>query len=191
MTGLFQNRVYPPLEFGSSPNVANHEANAKFNDYEKIGRLIVEWAQAEEEDRPQDITELQTAIGNHIQIDPKFTKLRFEQGDDSLPNDYELVIRLPPKGQVSESEARIILNSDLATQIAELNQQLLTAVPAAQQAIRDQIATLESEMFEGSYDIPPLYQDFLVVNQDDSGKPISEIRKFYSRVADYTMRSCR
>ena len=99
-------RRFPPLQFGSGEN----EESARFSDYEYVGRKIVEWAQNGPDSWPKNIDELRAALDGHMTIPDVFKRLTITQGDDDREADYELVLRLPPRGQVTESER--IVQSD-------------------------------------------------------------------------------
>jgi hypothetical protein len=139
---LFTNRVFPPFAFGQQAD----EGDAELQNYVDIGKLIVEWAK-DPSKRPADMEAFRKAVGNNMLIHPKYTRLRIEQADDN-DTDLEFVLRLPPKGQVTESEERV------------------ANAPVGH-----------------GYPLPNLYDVLPGLNRP--------LEAFYSRVADYTMRSCR
>jgi hypothetical protein len=139
---LFKDRKFPPFAFGQQAD----EKDAELRNYVDIGKLIVEWAK-DPSKRPADMTAFRAAVGDNMLIHPKYTRLRIEQADDN-DTDLEFVLRLPPKGQVTESEDRV-----------------KDAQPGQ------------------AYPLPNLYAVLPGLN--------SPLDAFYSRIADYTMRSCR
>lgn len=93
-------RKYPPLEFG--PN--NDETAARFIDYEEVGKKLVEWATGSPANWPKTMDELRAALGPHATFPPQVTRLTVVQSHDNEEgHDYEFILRLPAKGQVSES----------------------------------------------------------------------------------------
>ncbi|WP_095491108.1 hypothetical protein [Mesorhizobium temperatum] len=146
------DRKYPPVQFG----IDGDETGAIFKDYEAVGKKLVEWAQQGRESWPKTIDELRVAFKDLLTIPDVFKRLRVEQGDDATEGDYELVLRLPPKGQVTESEQIVKASVD-----------------------------------DDVYPLPPLYKDFEPGGRDEDKRVITQLRFFYARVGDYTMRSCR
>ncbi|TIP75577.1 MAG: hypothetical protein E5X53_01930 [Mesorhizobium sp.] len=145
-------RKYPPIQFG----IDGDETSAIFKDYEAVGKKLVEWAQQGEDSWPKTIDELRVAFKDLLTIPDVFKRLRVEQGDDGTEGDYELVLRLPPKGQVTESEQIV-----------------------------------KAKVDEDVYPLPALYTEFEPGGRDEDKKVITQLRFFYARVADYTMRGCR
>ncbi|RWN02217.1 MAG: hypothetical protein EOR84_05115 [Mesorhizobium sp.] len=144
------DRKYPPVQFG----IDGDEASAIFKDYEAVGKKLVEWAQ--QDNAPETIDELRLAFKDLLTIPDVFKSLRVVQGNDRTEGDYEFLLRLPPKGQVTESE------------------QIVTA------SVGDDV-----------YPLPPLYTDYEPGGRDEDQNVITQLRFFYARVADYTMRGCR
>ncbi|MES0166656.1 hypothetical protein NKJ87_11710 [Mesorhizobium sp. M0027] len=147
------DRKYPPIQFGRRGD----ETGAIFKDYEAVGKKLVEWAQQDDEDSwPKTIDELREAFKDLLTIPDVFKTLTVVRGDDHIEDNYEFLLRLPPKGQVTESE-----------QIVK--------------------AKVEDDV----YPLPALYKDFEPGGRDEDKRVITQLRFFYARVADYTMRGCR
>ena len=102
-------RVYPPIQFGKTGD----EANAEFTDYEYVGRKIVGWAQAPAT-CPKTIEDLRAALQGHLTIPATVKTLKVVQGTDDDSKSTEFILRLPPKGQVSETE-KIVSDSPNST----------------------------------------------------------------------------
>ncbi|MBP1861549.1 hypothetical protein [Rhizobium herbae] len=99
---LFNNRNFPPFAFGRQID----ETDAVLADYVAIGKLIVEWAK-NPQSAPTTMAELRSKVGAFMTIDAKYTRFRIEQADSDTAEGLEFVLRLPPAGQVAESEGRV------------------------------------------------------------------------------------
>ncbi|WP_417684023.1 hypothetical protein [Roseibium sp.] len=149
-TKLSTDRKFPPFAFGPT----QHELDASFDNYRDVGQLVFEWATGARP-WPENMAAFRKAVGKNMYVPPEYERLRIVQADNgsvqSEPgsNGLEFVLRLPPKGQVSESAK--IIRSGLS-----------------------------------EYPLPRLYSMFL---QEGHGFPAESV--FFSRIADYTMRSCR
>jgi len=149
-TTLTSNRKFPPFAFGTTPD----EMNVAFSDYVAVGQLVFDWATGAKA-WPESMADFRAQIGTSMHIPAEYERLRIVQADNPSvqcecgSNGLEFVLRLPPKGQVSESQQ--IVANDLQ-----------------------------------GYPLPRLYTLFL---QD--GHAFAREEVFLSRIADYTMRSCR
>ncbi|MCA1367208.1 hypothetical protein I6F15_07325 [Bradyrhizobium sp. BRP14] len=99
---LFNNRTFPPFAFGRQVD----ETDAVLADYVAVGKLIVGWAR-DPQSAPRTMEEFREAVGRFMTIDPKYTRFRIEQADSDTGQGLEFVLRLPPAGQVAESETRV------------------------------------------------------------------------------------
>jgi hypothetical protein len=93
-------RTYPPFEFGPTGN----ETQARFKDYEEVGKKLIAWAQGGPATWPKNIDELRTAMQGHLTIPSQVKHLIVMQSDDSIAEDTVFILRLPAKGQVTESD---------------------------------------------------------------------------------------
>jgi hypothetical protein len=147
---LTSNRNFPPFAFGTTPD----ELNVSFENYRAVGQMIFDWATGARA-WPANMADFRTQVGSNMHVPQEYQRLRIVQADnasvqsESGSNGLEFVLRLPPKGQVSES-AQIVADN-----------------------LQD-------------YPLPRLYTLFL---QPGHGRPALDV--FHSRIADYTMRSCR
>lgn len=141
-------RDYPPLEFGPSGDEHN---DVSFSDYEAVGKKLIEWAQNGPASWPKDMDDLRKQLEGLVTFPPQVKRLQVVQSDDSTPGDFEFILRLPARGQVTES-------ANIAA--------------------------------EGTYGQPPVIR-MLSDKQDENGNPLTPLRQFHARVADYTMRQCR
>lgn len=94
-------RQFPPFEFGPS---GDELTNVRFSDYEKVGQKLIEWAQKGPASWPTDIDDLRQQLAGVLTIPAEVTRLTVMQGYDEAGGNCEFVLRLPSKGQVSESE---------------------------------------------------------------------------------------
>lgn len=94
-------RQYPPLEFGPA---GDELSNVRFEDYTKVGQKLIEWAQQGPASWPKDMEELRAAFDGLITFPPQITRLTVVQSYDGEGGNFEFILRLPAKGQVSESE---------------------------------------------------------------------------------------
>src|SRR5690554_4792056 len=94
-------RNYPPLEFGPA---GDELSNVRFEDYAKVGQKLVEWAQKGPASWPKNMDELRTALDGLITFPPQVTRLTVVQSYDGEEGNFEFILRLPAKGQVTESE---------------------------------------------------------------------------------------
>lgn len=99
---LFTDRDFPPFAFGRKID----ESDAGLADYVAIGKLIVGWAK-NPGSAPTTMAEFRSQVEPFMTIDTKYTRFRIEQADSETSAGLEFVLRLPPAGQVSESEERV------------------------------------------------------------------------------------
>ena len=158
MVDFFTNRNFPPFAFG--PQI--DERRAILDDYWQVGQLIVQWA-TNAIPRPADMQQFRQAVGNLMHIPAAYTRFRIEQADSNTAAGLEFVLRLPPDGQVAESENRI------------------------KQGAGYVLPPLYSLLAEARDPEPTLVQ---LIPDQDPDKALN-LETFYARVADYTMRSCR
>lgn len=94
-------RKYPPVEFGPT---GDELGNVTFSDYEKVGEKLIAWAKGGPATWPKDMDELRKELKDLVTFPAQITRLTVVQGYDDTQGNSEFVLRLPPRGQVSESE---------------------------------------------------------------------------------------
>ena len=94
-------REYPPLEFGPT---GDELTSVRFSDYEKVGEKLIEWAKNGPGSWPKDMDELRRELAGLATFPPQVKRLTVVQSYDSADGNFEFILRLPAKGQVSESE---------------------------------------------------------------------------------------
>jgi len=99
---LFGNRNFPPFAFGHKFD----ESDAVLGDYVAVGKLIVEWAK-KPASAPKTMEEFRVAVEPYMTIDEKYTRFKVVQADNETDSGLEFILRLPPAGQVKESEDRL------------------------------------------------------------------------------------
>jgi hypothetical protein len=99
--GENMERKYPPLEFG--PDGKEME-NVRFSDYASVGEKLIAWAKDGPASWPKNMEELREELKGLVTFPKQITRLTIVQGYDDTEGNSEFVLRLPPKGQVSESE---------------------------------------------------------------------------------------
>ncbi len=105
---VIEDRKFPPFAFGEEPD----ESQATFQNYEKVGQLIYEWATGDKP-WPKDLADFRALVGDNLYVPAEYERLRIVQADNGSvqiepgSNGLEFVLRLPPKGQVMESAERI------------------------------------------------------------------------------------
>lgn len=167
-----KDRKFPPLVIGDNSTT---EQNASFDSYVSIGRVISQWARAENTDAwPKTVAGFKKALNKsasgmpeqNIMFPDAYTAFAIVQVMDGAPiesggmrmksmkdnkyNGQTFLMRLPPKAQLQES--------------------------------LDIVALLE-----GDYPIPSLYRNHFAALTN----PNPPENAVFARVADYTMRGCR
>lgn len=99
---LFKDRVFPPFAFGHKLD----ESDAVLADYVAVGKLVVAWAK-DPTSAPKTIDDFRAAVKPYMTIDEKYKRFRIVQADNAVDPGLEFVLRLPPAGQVAESEDRL------------------------------------------------------------------------------------
>ncbi len=94
-------RQFPPLEFGPT---GDELTSVRFSDYEKVGEKLIEWAKKGPGSWPKNMDELRKELAGLATFPPQVTRLTVVQSYDSDEGNFEFILRLPAKGQVSESE---------------------------------------------------------------------------------------